>query len=57
MRRRAAAVRVQYRAADARATTRGQHMMAHDGDAVHGVTRLVKGIRCEGDRQLFMALV
>ncbi len=22
-------------------------IMAHDGDAVHGVTRLVKGIRCE----------
>ena len=21
-------------------------IMAHDGDAVHGVTRLVKGIRC-----------
>ncbi len=22
-------------------------IMAHDGDAVHGVTQLVKGIRCE----------
>ena len=32
-------------------------IMAHDGDAVHGVTRLVKGFRCEGDRQLFRALV
>ena len=25
-------------------------IMAHDGDAVHGVTRLVKGIRCRADR-------
>jgi hypothetical protein len=24
-------------------------IMAHDGDAVHGVTRLVKGIRCRED--------
>ena len=23
-------------------------ILAHDGDAVHGVTRLVKGIRCGG---------
>ena len=25
-------------------------IMAHDGDAVHGVTQLVKGIRCKGER-------